>query len=550
MFQLFLQSATITSEDWDKVYPQIVEVAEAFPLRLLRIESYGGYERNQQDKAHLDLIAQRGQPDEHLSFYGDWMSWTSGNSIRFYENWSKHCELALEPVKSDPGKPIIWRHPLRFKDDGSLLAANGESTKNYYVDTNGALYRFALIAIGMLLENRLPGRAFSVAQEEPAHNIERVLEWLEGHFGETFEMPLYFDKKRLLDTLKPHYDDPKHVAERLEQLYRKQFKRNMTFALEHIGYEPTFRLYAEVLSDCWFGTFGFSDVLSPWIAVTQDLESALNLIAESKRLRLERGDTKQAAKYDLKEILKSWLDDYILWPPSQREELRRFYTNEEALETGDEDLWGTLLRITGFRIDICPIVASKDELFEAFMFHEPSKGHVFRKTIDDWLSKNGDAFERLLEKLQTMEESPSSASDETDDDNDDETAVLEQYPLLERPFIEAVLQVNPAYFQLDAEIEALSQVVRKLMAEDAHQSMVAQIRAEPNELKKSQILYQLKEKRMVVTAGADFEQWLEEEEDPEALFFLRMILSLKIYNRGRAYARYRILHDRTLWHLR
>ncbi|MEZ4983605.1 MAG: hypothetical protein R2795_00965 [Saprospiraceae bacterium] len=28
MFQLFLQSATITAGDWDKVYPQIVEVAE------------------------------------------------------------------------------------------------------------------------------------------------------------------------------------------------------------------------------------------------------------------------------------------------------------------------------------------------------------------------------------------------------------------------------------------------------------------------------------------------------------------------------------------
>ena len=483
MFQLFLQSDTITADDWNKVYPQIVELATAFPLRLLRIEAYKGFERDQQDKDHFDLIVQRGQPDEHLSFYGDWMSWTSGNSVRFYKDWSKHCELGLEPAKSDPGKPVTWYHPLPFKDDGSLPAANGESTPNYYVDTNGALYRFALIAIGILLENRLPGRAFVIAHEEPAYNVERVLEWLEGHFGETFDLPLYFDKKRLLDTLAPHYHDPKQIVERLEHLYRKQFKRNMTFALKHIGYETTFRFYAEVLSDCWFGTFGFSDVLNPWIAATQDLESALNLIAESKRLRLERGDLEQAAKYNLNEILEDWLGQYILWPPSQREGLRRFYANEEALETGDEDLWGTLFRISGLRIDICPIVASSDELFEAFLFHDPANGHVFKKNIDDWLHKNGDAFERLLEKLHKTEKHSSNTSDEVD--YDDEAAILQQYPALERPFFEAVLQVNPAYFQLDAEIEALCQAIRKMINEDAYQDMVARIRAEPDELKKS-----------------------------------------------------------------
>ena len=132
------------------------------------------------------------------------------------------------------------------------------------------MYRFALIAIATLLENKLPGRAFAIAHEEPVYNVERVVEWLEGYCGEAFSLPLYFDKKRLLDTLRNHYHDPKHVAERLEHLYRKQFKKNITFALEHLGYEPTFRFYAEVLSDCWFGTYGFSDVLNPWIAATQD----------------------------------------------------------------------------------------------------------------------------------------------------------------------------------------------------------------------------------------------------------------------------------------
>lgn len=86
MFQLFLQSTAITADEWDAVYPQIVRVAEAFPLRLLRIEAYNGFERDKQDKDHFDLIVNRGQPDEHLSFYGDWMSWTSGKRTK-WQRW-------------------------------------------------------------------------------------------------------------------------------------------------------------------------------------------------------------------------------------------------------------------------------------------------------------------------------------------------------------------------------------------------------------------------------------------------------------------------------
>jgi len=551
MFQLFLQSSAISADEWEKVYPQIVGVAEAFPLRLLRIEAYNGFERDKQDKDHFDLIANRGQQDEHLSFYGDWMSWTAGNSVRFFKDWQRHCEQELSKPKSDPSKPITWYPPGDFKSGGSLPFANGAYNTAFELDPKGGLYRFVWVAIGIILEKELPGRAFMTARDETIENILHVVEWMEGRFGTHFPLPLYFDQERLLHDLKDHYDAPEHLVERLACLYPWQFKQNMTFALEHIGYDPTFRFYAEVLSACWFGTFGFSDVLNAWIAATQDLESALDLIAESKRLRLERGEMEQAAQYNLNSILKNWLGQYILWSPSQREELCRFHTNENALERGREDLWGALFRMTGLRIDICPIEASPEELFEAFMYHDPRNGAVFRNTIDEWLDKNGDAYERLLEKLPKNEEPPPATPESMDADEDiresADEAILSAYPPLERPFLEAVLRVNPAYFHLDEEIDDLFKAIRKMISEDAHQDFAARIRAESNADKKSRILHQLKEKRMVVTAGAAFETWIAEEDDTEALFFLRVLLSLKIYDRGRAYARYRILHDRAFW---
>lgn len=550
MLQLFLQTSAITASDWDDVYPQIVALAEAFPLRLLRIEAYNGFERDKQDKDHFDLVVNRGQTDEHLCFYGDWMSWTTGTNVRFYKNWEHHCELALEKAKSDPSCPITWFPPTPFKDDGSWPKANGESTTHGYIDPRGALYRYAVIAIGVFLENRLPGRAFLTVEDEKTADIEQVTAWLEGHLGEKFEMPIYCDRKKLLNSFAGYYNNPKHCVERLEHLYRKQFKRNMAFALEHIGYEPTFQFYAEVLSHCWFGTFGFSDVLDPWVAVTQNLESALHLVAESKRLRLERGETEKADKYDLNQILKEWLQGFVLWSPRQREELDHFYTNRQALETGDEGLWGSILRMTGNRVNICPIIASPDELFEAFMYHDPKNGHIFRKTIDEWIEKNSDTFERLLEKISNENQSPTDSTDDGESDNAqtfDPEVILLGYPAHERFLIQKAMSVNSAYFRLEEALDDLCWSIWETTKEGPHLAYVAQIREESNADKKTLILRQLKDKRLETTAGPHFEQWLADEEDPDVLLFLRLLMSRKIYSRPLAYARYRILHDKALW---
>jgi hypothetical protein len=547
MLQLFLKSTQISPDDWARAYQKIGELTAAFPLKLIRIEAYNGYDPNQ-DKEHFDLVVERGTAEEHIAFYGDFISYTAGTSIRFYKNWEKHRQLALEPCHSDPAKPITWFAPTPFKNDGSVPKANGESTKYGYIDTRGACYEYAILAIGILLENLLPGRALLTAPEQDIQNIERVVEWLEGHFGGHFDLPIYFAKKRLLDSFVSEYADKTDAVERMEHLYRKQFKRNMAFAFEHLGYEPTFRCYARVLCDCRFGTFGFWDVLNPWIAATQNLESTLQLVSESKRLLTEGGKTEDANEYDLNEILETLLGQFVLWTPLEREELEPFYTNKQALETGNEDIWGTIFRMTGHRVDICPIVASPDELFETFMYHDPKNGAVFKKTIDDWREKNVDAFEQLKAKLSlTVEHEAEEDEEEAEFVELGDQSILRQYPAHEQFLIRLAIQANPAYFRLDEALQALRERIRKTIEGEEYRGYVQQIRAESNADKKTLILQQLKQKRDVVTAGANFEQWLSEETNEQVLLFLRLLMSMKIYDRQRAYARYRILHDHELW---
>ena len=548
MLQLFFQTSKITAKQWAKAYQRIESIVDHFPLKLLRVEAYNGYQATL-DKDHFDLREHVGTPDECLSFYGDWVSYTTRGTMRFYKNWDKYVKNELEGEESDANKPITWFPHYPFKNDGTMPQANGATLNYGYMNPEGAAYEYAILAIAIMLENELPNRVFLTAMEQDIKNIEEVVAWLEVHFNERFELPIHFDKKRLLASFVNEYVDKSQVVCRMEHLFRKQYKRNMIFALENIGYAPTFDFYAEVLSDNTFGTFGFSDVLDPWIAATQDIESTLALIAAAQKLTLEKGEKKEAKEYDFAYILKDLLGDFILWTPQQREELDHFYTNKEALETGDESLWGMLYRMTGNRVNICPVYATQQELFEAFMYHEPKKGGVFKKIIDEWVEKNADAFQHLKEKLAANQAQDDESLEENADENrrnDAEQSVfLLNYPKHEQPFIELALSMNAAYPMIEKHIKELKVNLQGLAEADENKTFVNNIKSDPKEYNIKFIRRRIKDIKLCV--HPHFEQWLDKENDKNVLLYLTVLMSLKMYERSRHYARYRLLWDNTLW---
>jgi hypothetical protein len=556
MLQLFFKASSISSKDWERAYPRIESIATHFPLKLMRVEAYYGYQP-QLDIDHFELRENIGTPDERLSFYGDWVSYTTGITVRFYKNWEKHVLNVLTGEETDPSKPITWFPHYPFRNDGTLPQANGLSPKNDYIDTRDALYEYAILAIGIMLENLLPNKVFLTAMEQNSENIEEVVTWLENHFNESFQMPIYFDKKRLLASFIHEYTDKSQAVCRMEHLFRKQYKRNMIFALENIGYKPTFDCYADILSDSTFGTFGFADVLDPWIAATQDLENTLDLIAASKKLTLERGEKKEVKEYDLSYILKKFLKEYILWTPLQREELDHFYTNKQALEAGDESLWGMLYRMTGNRVNICPMYASQQELFEAFMYHEPKKGKIFKQIIDEWVEKNVDTFATLKQKLEETQMNQSEPIDVEENDNDDENdnlnsidsqIFINQYPKHEQPFIEIALSKNPAYATIEEGIENLQMTVKEMAESLEHREHINNIKSSSKKENIAYICRRIK-KDIRCSVSPFFEQWLNDETDKNVLFYLTLMMSLKIYDRNRAYVRYRLLSDKRYWNV-
>jgi len=362
-----------------------------------------------------------------------------------------------------------------------------------------------------------------------------------------------------LKLLKQDYSNNKEIICRLAHLYRKKHKKNMELAVKYIGYEPAFQFYTEVLADTSFGTFGFADILDSWIAATQDLESTLNLVAASRNLLLQKTDEEsakeEADKYDLTYVLEKLLNNHILLSPVERENLQLFHTNQQALEEGSEDLFGTIGRIMGYRIDICPIYADKEELFEAFMYHDPKNGMTFKKIIDDWIAENSEKYSELKQKIdETIEEFEQKKFNDTLEGKTYIEEIrevelrrnfLKNFSPYEKYFVEKAINKNPYYLKVDYAINSFKKRAIKCIKEYSNQDYVEEVRSLPKDIHIKFIKKRIHEVGYEV--HPNFEEWLEAVDDDNVLLHLHIALALNIHDRNSHYSRFRLLWDKNNW---
>ncbi len=556
MIQLFFKISAIKPHEWASVYKKIEAITEAFPLQLKRIESIDFWNPDNSSDLEIeysDLYRNKGTDDENISFYGDTQSYTAGNTVCFFKLFEKNLEKNFYGSEKDTLKPITWYPSQAFHDDGTLPNANGKHIGSYAIDTNGAIYKYAILAIGIMLENELPGRVFMIALEQEQQDITQTLNWLNFQLNEHYEIPIYFDKVRLLDSFIDSCESKKHAVERMENLFRKQFYQNMVFAIENIGYQAAFEFYSEVLATYTFGTFGFSDVLDAWIAATKDLESVLNIVDASKRFLANNNPTEyqqqKIEKYKLDNLLEKLLNDFILWTPQMREELEKLYTNKRAIETGNEDLMGSIFRMSGYRVDICPISTNKEILFEAFMYFDPKNGNKYKEIIDNWIENNHDKFSKLTESLNKFENNIQSNIVNKSTDNeilDNKIDIYtSQYPEHSRFIVEKAAKINTALLNMDVIINKLHEVLSSIISKDENKKAIQNIQSESKDTIIKNIYYYLIEKRLPVSPN--FIEWLNAENDKSVLFMLRLLVSTRIYDAGLGFIRLQIVQDCNLW---
>ncbi|KAK3604946.1 hypothetical protein CHS0354_000610 [Potamilus streckersoni] len=540
----------IHENKWEEAFCKIERITKKFPLPLLRIESFNGF-TPKIDTYHLNLYKELGTKEACISFCGDFFSFTCGNSIRIYKQWEIHKEKELTGKTEDDNKPIAWFPHYPFKNDGSNIKTNG-SSQHEFIEAENTVYQYVIIAIGIMLEKLFEGDFFMIFHDQPTDKVGEIQNWLEQLFNEDFDLPLYFNKPKILQSLNPFYENKTHLATRFEHLYRKRYKQNMVFAMENIGYEPSLECYAEILADNSFGTFGYFDVLNAWIAATQDLEKTLELISTSKNLR-NKNLQKNPEDIDLSIILKELLNQYILWTPQQRELLEyHFNTNKNALETGESSIWDSIFRITGNVVEICPMFATPDELFEAFMFHEPKNGKSFKKIIDEWIMKNKNQYLEIKNKIETFanDKNPIPENDSREIEDLKIKFYEENFPNsknFEKPFIELAINLNPVILSLEESIKTFMKLINNTLNGEESKNKFDSLKSMNLEEKRSQIKYFLKKNRFALTTHSDFLNWLESEKDNNVLNSILLVVSNSIPNKKFAYVIFRILWDKNYW---
>jgi hypothetical protein len=562
MIQIFLKARLIQHADWDRAYAKIEQIIASFPLRLKRIERHSAYSRNL-DKEHHDLYLNKGMLDESISFGSDEVSNIYSQSVTFYRHWDEQRKH-LYGSEADTSKPITWIDSTAYTDDGMLADANGERMKDRYFEIETACTRHVLAAIGTMLENELPGRAFMSAYEYDSEEGHEVARWLSATLNEPYDVAVYWDKQRLLDSFIDHYPDRKDAVGRMDKLFYKQVKRTMEFSIAHIGHKPTLEFYASALANTRFMTWGFCDILDPWIACNSDLEPVLELLDRSRNILLSDPDNthniEEAESYDYRSILKHLLKQFILWTPEQRTILEMFHTNKEALETGREDLWGTLFRMGGFRVDICPMYASRDTLFETFMYHDPKHGKEYMDCIEQWIADPQNSHDASLQKIENIQSSLSNKLENKQNElnvdeikaqklNSEVERFIEQFPERDRVFWHEAIMLNPSYMHKDEAVESLLKSVDELHAKKKREdtNMFYFLLRSPDELREN-LRRRIKDTDKVII-HCQFEEWIAQETSVNVLANLLNFLYLSLYNTQLAYARSLFFRDRHYWEL-
>lgn len=158
--------------DWEEAYQNIKYIAAHFPTQLVRVASHGDYEKKL-DTMHFDLVVGTDTPDEHISFWGDWMSYSGNQTVKFYKDWAKQQEFQSYGEELDETKPVTWYPDIPYINDGDIPRCNGILPFSFsMIDVEGAHYQSALIAIGVLLENKFPEGAFLTVLRGALHPFE------------------------------------------------------------------------------------------------------------------------------------------------------------------------------------------------------------------------------------------------------------------------------------------------------------------------------------------------------------------------------------------
>ena len=419
----------ITKDAWEAAWLESLDILKKFPLPLFRydVETKKGKERHVYSR-NLILDAETAEECWHLE--GDLLSRQTAETFDLYRH--------LEAYTKESGQHACYDHSV-FKTDEPAYSCSSNGLQIWDSKTQGFPYHLAVLAVGIMLENRFPENCY-IYGDIKEQQVTEVLRWLETTYNEEYAKPICFDASRLYKKLHLVYaPDRQATIERFADLYHGEDRDLLKAMFSTVGEEETFAYWIAELNhyeslDQW----GAQEILQAVLEATEDVELLIEFVEKANSLR-----SAAQRPFEMSYLLKKLCNDFIFVPPSEREYARILNQRSEDLQTIDDVLGQLFMKMAGMPY-LSPLYIPADELFEIFALHYPKQGEEFKLIIEEGQKKLNKWLNELQQTIAQLEERLDNDPD-LPEDEEPETSSIENYPLHEQYIVRQAIQQQEDY---------------------------------------------------------------------------------------------------------
>ena len=438
----------IAPEAWENTWLESLDILQRFPIPLARhsIEQKNGQKRHVYTRK---LILDKGSPKECWYLEGDLLSGQFSETFDLYRHLSAYTKAS--------GTEACFEHSV-FLTDEPDYADSSNGLRIWDSKTQGHPFHLAVLAVGILLENRFPGKCYVYGDIEDKQ-IEVVLEWLDKALGKNLQAPICFDAERLFQQLDAIYKkDKKGAIARFSGLYQDDQRALFKAQLQFWGKAKAYHNWAKDLNHYdALNQWGEQDIMRTVLELSGEVEELIAFVEQAVRLRPAR---KKA--FEWTDVLKMLCGDYIFVNPVERETLKHlFEPPKEDMPTIDDVFSRLFLKMAGMPY-ISPLYVPADELLELFALRDPQRGSEYHDIIQNYQQKLTENTVLADEVVHDLEERLESSSNYQQAE-ERKAELVEAYAPHEQYIIRQAIQQQDQFGAFDQNISAIAPGLQDLI---------------------------------------------------------------------------------------
>ncbi|CAM4137746.1 hypothetical protein VRRI112168_15590 [Vreelandella rituensis] len=361
---LTVQLHTLDADAWEAAYEESLLLLRRFPAPLLRFEvcEVGGYHRY---RLTDEILCDPGTEQERWEISGDRISGRRAESFRLHRYL--HRQISRNPNASETDVDVLW------VDEQDAAYPIGAGVDIFGNKTQGYPYHLALLAVGILLENRFPKHCFVHGQLE-REPTEQTLSWMNAVLGTDFQLPVCLDGHALYARLAGFYQNQECLIERFQSLFlgdQQEALRTLIACAEPDALQR--HIVAELGHYHSLSQRGVGRLLSAYLEVTQDIDGLIDLVMATPSFRTELVASLEA-------LLKTLCRRFVTIAPAERGPLSALDRPAGQLTTIDDAFDGVFRTLMGAPSEVRFYLPGV-ELLERFAAREPELRERFREII-------------------------------------------------------------------------------------------------------------------------------------------------------------------------